>query len=97
MVDRSVKFALNGSTLAFLLMLFGVIAPAVKNQLAGILGIDIYSLAARISSSLAISGVVVLGMMSLQIVRDITAVYNWNNTVEEQEEQVHAQRKAFEK
>lgn len=95
-IDRSVKFALNGSALSFLLMLFGVIAPAVKEQIAYYLGTELYSWAARLTSSLAISGVIILGMMSLQIVRDITAVYKWNNSVEEQEAEVRAQREALE-
>lgn len=94
-VDRSVKFALNGSALSFMLMLFGVIAPAIKQQLHFYLGDEIYFWAARVTSALAISGVVLLGMISLQIVRDINAVYNWNNWVEEQDEIVRMQRKGL--
>lgn len=91
-IDRSVLFALRGSALSFMLMLFGVIAPAVKDQLANLVGLDFYSLLARTSSAIAISGVVLLGLMSLQIVRDVTAVYEWNNGIEEQDAVTQAQR-----
>lgn len=91
-IDRSVKFALKGSALSFVLMLFGVIAPAIKAQVASIIGPQLYSYAARSVSALAITGVVALGMVSLQIVRDINAVYDWNNKVEEQDAVVEEQR-----
>lgn len=94
-IDRSVLFALRGSALSFMLMLFGVIAPAVKAQLADRLGVSIYDLLARITSATAISGVVLLGLMSLQIVRDVTAVYEWNNGVEEQDAITQSQRDAL--
>lgn len=92
-IDRSVLFALRGSALAFMLMLFGVIAPAVKGQFADIVGPEVYDILARIVSATAISGVVLLGLMSLQIVRDVTAVYDWNNVVEEQDSITEAQKK----
>lgn len=91
-VDRSVLFALRGSALAFMLMLFGVIAPAVKDQIASFVGLDIYGFLARVTSAIAISGIVLLGLMSLQIVRDVTAVYEWNNGIEEQDATTQAQR-----
>lgn len=91
-IDRSVLFSLRGSALSFMLMLFGVIAPAVKSQLAQVLGIEFYSLAARTTSAIVISGVILLGLMSLQIVRDITAAYEWNNDIEEQDAVTQAQR-----
>lgn len=94
-IDRSVLFALRGSALSFLLMLFGVIAPAVKDQIASLVGTDLYSILARVSSAIAISGVVLLGLMSLQIVRDVTAVYEWNNRIEEQDAITQAQRDAL--
>lgn len=96
-IDRSVLLALRGSALSFLLMLFGVIAPAVKIQLAALLDPEWYSTLARVLSAIAISGVVMLGLMSLQIVRDVTGVYEWNNSVEEQDEIVQAQRDALKK
>lgn len=76
-------------------MLFGVIAPAVKDQIASLVGTDLYSILARVSSAIAISGVVLLGLMSLQIVRDVTAVYEWNNRIEEQDAITQAQRDAL--
>ena len=82
-VDRSVKFSLDGSALSFILMLFGVVAPSIKSQLAEICGITLYALIARLTSVFAIVGVIALGMLSLQIVRDINAIYAWNNKVEE--------------
>lgn len=93
-IDRSVIFALRGSALSFALMLFGVIAPAVKEQFAELFGEDVYSFLARALSALAISGVVFLGLMSLQIVRDVTAVYAWNNAIEEQDSITQNQRDA---
>lgn len=95
-IDRSVLFALRGSALSFMLMLFGVIAPAVRSQLAHLVGSGVYAALARTTSAIAISGVVLLGLMSLQIVRDITAVYEWNNAVEEQDAITQAQRDALE-
>lgn len=94
-VDRSVKFSLRGSALSFTLMLFAVVAPAVKGQVRELIGLHAYGWTARTVSSIAISGVVLLGLMSLQIVRDITAVYDWNNHVEEQEALVAAQADAL--
>lgn len=94
-IDRCVLFALRGSALSFMLMLFGVIAPSVKSQLADVFGDSLYGFLSRLTSALAISGVVLLGLMSLQIVRDITAVYEWNNTVEEQDAITRAQREAL--
>ncbi|MGP5044784.1 hypothetical protein [Glutamicibacter sp. BW77] len=91
-IDRSVMFSLRGSSVSFLLMLYGVIAPAVKTQIALLLDPIVYSWIARSTSALAISGVVILGLISLQIVRDVTAVYGWNNFVEEQDAIVQAQR-----
>ncbi|WP_216378278.1 hypothetical protein [Arcanobacterium phocae] len=91
-VDRAVKFSLIGSALAFALMLFGVIAPAVKLQVSMIVEASIYSFIARLVSVVAITGVVALGMMSLQIVRDVNAVYDWNNHVEEEDNSVEEQR-----
>lgn len=91
-IDRSVLFALRGSALSFMLMLFGVIAPAVKAQFADLVGTDIYGFLARALSAIAISGVVLLGLMSLQIVRDVTAVYEWNNGIEEQDAITQTQR-----
>lgn len=95
-IDRSVKFALRGSSLSFLLILFGIIAPAVKTQLASLLDPPIYSFLARGTSAVAISSIVMLGLISLQIVRDVTGVYEWNNIVEEQDAIVQAQRDAIE-
>ena len=69
-----------------------MIAPAIKAQVASIIGPQLYSYAARSVSALAITGVVALGMVSLQIVRDINAVYDWNNKVEEQDAVVEEQR-----
>ncbi|GFK17955.1 hypothetical protein [Corynebacterium glutamicum] len=92
-IDRSVLFALRGSALSFMLMLLGVIAPAIKNQLYELLGHEPYAFIARTISAIAIVGVILLGMMSLQIVRDITAVYEWNNVVEEQDARTEAQRR----
>jgi len=94
-IDRSVMFTLRGSSLSFLLMLFGVIAPAVKGQIALLLDPLGYSWIAKGASALAISGVVMLGLISLQIVRDVTAFYEWNNLVEEQDAVVQSQREAI--
>lgn len=96
-IDRSVKFALKGSALSFVLMLFGVIAPAVKAQVASVIGPQPYDYMARSVSALAITGVVALGMVSLQIVRDINAVYDWNNKVEELDAVVEEQRAVAER
>ncbi|GAA0962166.1 hypothetical protein [Frigoribacterium faeni] len=96
-IDRSVLFALRGSTLSFMLMLFSVIAPAIKGQFADLVGTDVYDFLARSISAIAISGVVLLGLMSLQIVRDVTAVYEWNNGIEEQDAITQAQRDAQKK
>ncbi|MDN6704598.1 hypothetical protein [Corynebacterium glyciniphilum] len=96
-IDRSVLFALRGSALSFLLMLFGVITPAVKDQTAELVGTDIYGFLARVLSATAISGVVLLGLISLQIVRDVTAVYAWNNDIEEQDAVTQAQRDSQDK
>ena len=73
-------------------MLFSVIAPAVKGQFADLVGTEVYDILARALSAIAISGVVLLGLMSLQIVRDVTAVYEWNNGIEEQDAITQAQR-----
>ena len=74
-----------------MLMLFGVIAPAVKDQIASFVGLDIYGFLARVTSAIAISGIVRLGLMSLTV-RDVTAVYEWNNGIEEQDATTQAQR-----
>lgn len=94
-IDRSVLFALRGSAISFAIMLFSVIAPAVKDPIFLLVPTDIYALLARGSSSLALSGVVLLGLMSLQIVRDVTAVYEWNNHIEEQDAKTQAERDAL--
>ena len=91
-IDRSVLFALRGSALSFMLMLFSVIAPAVKGQFADLVGASVYDFLARALSAIAISGVVLLGLISLQIVRDVTAIYEWNNGIEEQDAITQAQR-----
>ena len=93
-IDRSVLFALRGSTLSFMLMLFSVIAPAIKGQFAAVVGNNVYDVLARSVSAVAISGVILLGLISLQIVRDVTAVYEWNNGIEEQDAITEAQRDA---
>nr|BFF14341.1 hypothetical protein GCM10025699_56440 [Microbacterium flavescens] len=80
-----------------MLMLFSVIAPAIKGQFADLVGTDVYDFLARSISAIAISGVVLLGLMSLQIVRDVTAVYEWNNGIEEQDAITQAQRDAQKK
>lgn len=80
-------------------MLFGVVAPSIKTQLAEVCDITLYALLARLTSVFAIVGVIGLGMLSLQIVRDINAVYAWNNKVEEddairdEQSKILAQRK----
>lgn len=98
-INRAVNIALRGSVLAFSLMLFAVVAPAVKEQIYSLL-IDrsifdrsIYSIIATTSSSIAIAGVITLGLMSLQMVRDVNGVYAWNNYIEAEEAQRAEQKK----
>ena len=85
--------------MSFILTLFGVVAPSIKTQLAEVCDITLYALLARLTSVFAIVGVIGLGMLSLQIVRDINAVYAWNNKVEEddairdEQSKILAQRK----
>ncbi|GAA3788162.1 hypothetical protein [Micrococcus endophyticus] len=92
-IDRAVLLSLRGSALSFSLMLFGVIAPAVKRQIGELFPIEVYSFLARSTSAVSIAGVILLGLISLQIVRDIAAVYEWNNVVESEEAIVEGQKK----
>lgn len=92
-IDRAVLFSLKGSILAFLIMLFAVIAPAVKVQLAELLPFELYEEIARWTSAAAITGVVLLGLMALQMVIDVSGVYAWNAQIEEDDAAIEAQRR----
>lgn len=75
-VDRSVRRSLNGSTLSFALMVFGVLAPAFQDPVHR-LSADLYPWIARCASALVVGGVVALAGSSVQTVRDLRATYKW--------------------
>ncbi len=75
-VDRSVKRSLSGSTLAFALMVFGVLAPAFQGPVHQIVP-GVYPWVARTASALVIGSIVLLAGSSLQTVKDLKAVYAW--------------------
>lgn len=90
-VDRSVDLALKGSRLAFLLMVVGVVVPAIKLPVA-LLVPDWYPTMARVGSSMILAGVAVLAARSWQIINNVKSFYIWNNQAEARDAKAERQR-----
>lgn len=90
-VDRSVDLALKGSRLAFLLMVIGVVIPAIKQPVA-LLVPDWYPILARFGSSMILAGVAILAARSWQIINNVKSFYEWNNHAEARDAKADRQR-----